>query len=336
LEKPIEPYVFAVTETPPMAAEVDEDAADDSAIWVHPTDPSRSVIYGTHKKSGLALYSLKGEELAFLPIGKVNNVDVRQDFATPNGLGSIVAMSNRSYKGIDVFFINNEDGTLSPATQRNLRSAVDDIYGFCLYTSRISGRTYAFANGKNGVIEQWLLDPQMDGTIAGRIVRSLSVPSQPEGMVADDAAGRLFVGEENNGIWAFDAEPDAPTVGKRLPASGAGDNPAIAHDIEGLALYLDDSGGYLIASSQGNNSYAIFDRLPPHTYRGSFSISDSGNIDGVEETDGIEVTSLPLGAAFPEGLLIAQDGYNFAPDGRAQSQNFKLVDWQAIAEALGL
>lgn len=336
LAKPIQPHVTPSVETAPMAAAVDEDAADDPAIWIHPSDPGRSVIYGTHKKLGLALYALDGSELDFLPIGHVNNVDVRPFFASSRGTVAILAASNRSYKGIDVFLIDGKDGRLEPLTRRNLRSEVDDIYGFCLYTSPVSGKTYAFANGKNGRIEQWLLEDTGDGRVTGRIVRTLGVPSQPEGMVADDAMGRLFVGEENAGIWSFDAEPDRPAEGHRIPGTGAADNPAIAHDIEGLALYLDGSEGFLIASSQGNNSYAVFARQPPHPYRGSFSISGSASVDGVEETDGIEITSVFLGADYPQGLLIAQDGFNFAPDGTAQSQNFKLIDWRVIAGALGL
>jgi 3-phytase len=53
----------------------------------------------------------------------------------------------------------------------------------------------------------------------------------------------------------------------------------------------------------------------------------------VSETDGLDVTSAPLGPRFPQGLLVAQDGRNLSPRER---QNYKYVSWRDIAEALGL
>src|SRR5688572_22315589 len=50
------------------------DAADDPAIWVHPTDRDLSVVIGTDKESGLAVYDLAGNQLQFLPHGSINNV----------------------------------------------------------------------------------------------------------------------------------------------------------------------------------------------------------------------------------------------------------------------
>jgi len=41
----------------------------------------------------------------------------------------------------------------------------------------------------------------------------------------------------------------------------------------------------------------VYDRLPPHAFVKSFSI------EGVEETDGVEVTNINLGPDFPYGLF---------------------------------
>jgi hypothetical protein len=51
------------------------DAADDPAVWVHPSDPARSTIIGTDKKGGIAVYDLEGKELQYRPEAKINNVD---------------------------------------------------------------------------------------------------------------------------------------------------------------------------------------------------------------------------------------------------------------------
>ena len=57
---------------------------------------------------------------------------------------------------------------------------------------------------------------------------------------------------------------------------------------------------------------------------------DNG-VDGVSETDGLEVTGASLGAGLEAGAFVAQDGRNIGPP---QAQNFKLVPWSAIAAKL--
>src|SRR2546426_138438 len=42
----------------------DGDAADDPAIWIHPSDPAQSTIIGTDKRGGLVVYDLLGTHLA--------------------------------------------------------------------------------------------------------------------------------------------------------------------------------------------------------------------------------------------------------------------------------
>ena len=93
-------------------------------------------------------------------------------------------------------------------------------------------------------------------------------------------------------------------------------------------------GGYLVVSDQGINSFAVYRREGDNAYLGQFRVvaDASAGIDGVSETDGIDVTSADLGPAFPHGVFIAQDGRNIAPTER---QNFKLVPWQRIAAAKG-
>jgi 3-phytase len=202
----------------------------------------------------------------------------------------------------------------------------DEVYGLCMYCSKITGNFYVFVNSKAGEVEQWKLK-ESDGKTDAELVRSFSLGTQTEGMVADDETGIIYIGKELAGIWKFDAEPDGSTEGKFIPNSSE-ENPNVKYDVEGLAIYATDSiNGYLVASSQGNYSYAVFGRQGENKYLGSFRITD-GAIDGVEETDGLDVTNVSL-PGFPGGMLIVQDGYNY--DGRKKkSQNFKIIDWKKI------
>ncbi len=56
------------------------DAMDDPAVWVHPTDKSRSLVLGNDKGGGLETYDLDGNLVQRLAFGDQfwGNVDVRQ------------------------------------------------------------------------------------------------------------------------------------------------------------------------------------------------------------------------------------------------------------------
>ncbi|WP_372500485.1 phytase [Mumia quercus] len=92
----------------------------------------------------------------------------------------------------------------------------------------------------------------------------------------------------------------------------------------------------LVASSQGDSTFATFriDRgwKPERT----IAIGDSRATDGVQHSDGAAVVTTPLGRAFPRGLLVVHDGdatpYETGADGQPRtSTNFKLVDWGAVS-----
>ena len=327
----IDSVVMADIETTPVNSPTSTDAADDPAIWVHPNEPSLSLILGTNKKSGIAIYNLQGEEVHFYDVGNVNNIDVRYGFRFDNGnKGDIAACSERIHNKILIYRINDNDGSLTDISGDRFMSDISEVYGFCLYRSPETGILYAFINGKSGIIEQWELSPFGENEITGQVVRTLNVESQPEGMVADDDLGYLYVGEENYGIWKFNAEPDSNEEPVFVMDSDE-TNPKITYDIEGLTIYYaKNSKGYLIASSQGNDSFAIFERGGENKYLGSFEIM-SGTIDRTEGTDGIDVTNINLGDPFSKGMFIAQDDEN-TTNGAVQPQNFKGVSWEKIAK----
>src|SRR3546814_7220282 len=87
-------------------------------------------------------------------------------------------------------------------------------------------------------------------------------------------------------------------------------------------------GGYLVASSQGDNAYAVW-QLADEDYVGRFRI-DAGAVDGPQETDGIEIAVGDFGAPYPRGLLVAQDVAN-AP----APQNFPRESWAVVLRGGG-
>ena len=79
------PSSAAVVEVLPVA-ETDAchnsgDTCDDSAIWIHPSDPSMSTVIGDDKDGGVVVWDLSGNELQYLDAGlRINNLDLRYHF----------------------------------------------------------------------------------------------------------------------------------------------------------------------------------------------------------------------------------------------------------------
>lgn len=324
-QAPLIPLVKPQVQTDPVPSL--GDAADDPAIWVNQKNPQQSLVLGTDKQGGLLVYDLMGKMQQNLPIGRVNNVDVRAGFMFNGKNIDLAVASNRDHNSLHVFAIDPDSGFVSELGQ--VATVNQDIYGLCMYKNQ-AGDIYAIVNDKDGRFFQYRMQDNR-GKIAAEKVREFSVSSQPEGCVADDKNHRLFVGEENKAVWALDARADKPStltevmpVGEHLKA-----------DIEGIALYQNDNEDYLVISSQGNDSFVVIDATPPFAYRGVFRIgfnTDLG-IDGVSETDGLEVTSVNLGQPWQKGMLVVQDGRNRMP---VDNQNFKYVPWSDIADQLGL
>lgn len=318
--------VKAVAETEPVKDA--GDVADDPAIWIHPDDASRSTIIGTDKKYGLVVYNLKGDQLFEYPVGSVNNVDLRYNFQLNGETFDIIGASNRTDNTLIFYKIDSDSGNLIPLQKQGFQSQVKEVYGFTLYHSIKKDVFYAIVNNKDGEVEQWELKNDSSILYIER-VRSFNINGKIEGMVADDELGYLYIGQENRGIWKLFADP-----GKNNDRFIIADTSEkyISPDVEGLTIYYaSHKKGYLIASIQGQNTFAIYERDYQNKFIGTFRIT-KGNLDGVSDTDGIDVINASLGSAYPDGIFVAQDGYNTLA-GDTLTQNFKIVPWNVIAES---
>ena len=303
------------------------DAADDPAIWVHPTQPGKSRVLGTDKQGGLGSYDLAGRELQYLPVGRMNNVDVRPGFALGERTVDLAVASNRDRNSLQMFAIDRDSGELTDLG--DIATPMTEIYGLCM--AKQGEAFYAIPNDKDGTFIQYRLSAP-HGEMQAEEVRRFNVDSQPEGCVADDASGRLFVGEENAAVWALPLNPAEDTA---LTEVIAVDGKQVVADIEGLAVWRRGDHAYLVISSQGNNSYVVTDATPPYAVRGAFRIGLNARlgIDGASETDGLETSAADLGGAYTDGLLVVQDGRKRMPEG---NQNYKLVPFADVIDALDL
>lgn len=231
---------------------------------------------------------------------------------------------------------------------------------------------------------QLTCSPTARGTVGYRKVRTLDLPAsfrlpdgsawspcaepgelpQVEGMVVDPATGTLYAGQEDVGIWRLRADlTDRPVLVDKVREYGvpgvydeateectAGADPGFGGkhptaDVEGLTLFQESDGdGHLFASSQGDDTFAAYDREvgEDNEYEGGFRVgAASATLDGSEECDGAAVLNAPLGSRYPDGLLVVQDGHDTpgGPDGRGGTRTatgFEFVGLGDVVDAAGL
>jgi 3-phytase len=184
---------------------------------------------------------------------------------------------------------------------------------------------------------------------------------QVEGMVVDRDRRVLYAAQEDVGIWRMELNFANPVLIDRVREYGVPwefdaeqeecvilneQNPGfggqhLAADAEGLTIYYGSNlEGYVLASSQGDDTFAVYERKGDNAYLGSFEVSPAHKrrIDGVQASDGATVINVPLNAVFREGLLVVHDGEN-TPEvlddaGEVRpNTNFKFIRWEGIAQA---
>jgi 3-phytase len=209
--------------------------ADDPAIWVHPHDPSRSVVLGTLKESGLAAFDLDARTLQLVaagPGGRFNNVDV---------VGDLAVVSDRGRDRVRVFRIDAAGSAAGAHVLRDVtdpaaapvfsasESEVDDqrtAYGLAAGRDPVSGiRWVAVTRRHETRVALLRLVDEPGGTVGTTPLATVDLPStfrlpdattwspceepgegpQLEGSVLDGRV--LHTAQEDVGIWRIPLTP---------------------------------------------------------------------------------------------------------------------------------
>ncbi len=335
------PVVQCQVETTPIAKE--GDAADDPAVWVNAADPARSLIIGTDKKAGLHVYTLGGVQVQSLLDGRMNNVDVLHNVpasAPAPGTVDMVFASNRTGDLLAAYLVDRATGVLSVLPGGPFDTDLKEVYGVCAYLDSATGLPHVVVNDKTGAVRIYRLTQGNAGAWSTAVVSSFHVGTQVEGCVADTANGWLYIGEECVGLWRYplpgyghiEEGPARTLVDVVRGPLGGKDGGNLARDVEGVSIWEGPGrSGWIVVSCQGEDRYAVYSR-ETGVYVGSFRLSFAGphGLDPVTHTDGVTVTSEPLGPSFPRGAIVVQD------DNNGSMQNFKVADWRLVEEALSL
>ena len=70
-----------------------------------------------------------------------------------------------------------------------------------------------------------------------------------------------------------------------------------------------------------------------HHFINSFRVVKNSNIDGVSDTDGIEIVNTYLNKDFPKGLIVVQDGKNTG-ENTISKENFKFISLDNLNQYL--
>ena len=305
---------------------------DDPAIWMHPTDPSKSLIIGTDKDSLGALYvfNLEGkivDSLVRKGIQRPNNVDVGYGLTLADGSKIDFAVTGERLTSKLRFFSLPDMKELNPGGFEIFLGEEGpdfrDLMGVALYKSPSTGNQYVIAGRKNGPTDgtylwQYEITAAADG-IRLELIRKFgqySGKKEIEAIAVDAALGYIYYSDEGVGVRKYAAEPDMGNKELGLFATEG-----FADDHEGISIYeLDDSTGYLLISDQQANLFHVFPREGrpenPHAHSLITKVLLSTN-----QSDGSEVSSRSFGPKFPKGIFIAM----------SDNKTFHFYRWEDVA-----
>lgn len=342
-------------ETPPAAASSVQAAfatatlpadPDDPAIWVHPADPSKSLIIGTVKvaapKGAVAVFAIDGTIRQLIEgIDRPNNVDVEYGFPLGGQTVDIVVAAERLKRQLRIFKVDAAEGRLVdlggvPILQDQQGEAGAPM-GIALYRRNRDAAFFAVIAPKEGpeqgYLWQYRLSDNGRGSIAATFVRRFGnfsatrvrPENEIEAVVVDDALGYVYYSDEADGIHKWHADPDHPNAARELAHFA---RTGFRGDREGLAVYARPDGtGYILATDQlaGNSEYHVYARegAPgnPHDHSREIAVFRGG----ADSTDGLDVSSAALGPRFPDGLMVAMN---------SSSRNFLVFNWRDVAAIL--
>ncbi|WP_439129752.1 phytase [Polaribacter sp.] len=300
---------------PDIISEKTINDTDDPAIWVHPTDASKSIVFGTDKETNGAIYAfdLDGkiiEDKTIRNIKRPNNVDLEYGFKLNDSINTdILVFTEREKQQIRVFSVPEMkplDNGGFPVFKNETILENRLPMGVAIYKSKVDSSFYVIVGRKtgpeNGYLYQYKLVAKAD-KIEAILVRKFgkfSGKKEIEAIAVDAEMGYVYYSDEMHCIRKYYAEP---SKGNKELACFGGDT--FLRDIEGIAIAKMKNGeGYIIVSDQQKGQFNLFDRKT-NAFLKAVNLSTL-------ETDGCDVVTVPLNETFDSGLFVAMnDKKNF-------------------------
>ena len=299
---------------------------DDPAIWINPKNPAGSMIIGTDKDSdgGLYLFNLQGKLLKrSIVLQRPNNVDIAYGFVLNGKPVDIAVTTERETNKIRIFSMPTLDTLDNGGIDVFAGEAFRAPMGIALYTRPKDHAIFAIVGRKTGPADGYLFQYRLrddgKGHITADLVRSFGKYSglkEIEAIAVDNEPGYVYYSDEKFGVHQYHADPDAADKNELALFGTTG----FKSDHEGISIYKTGAAtGYILVSNQQSNSFMVFTREGsagrPFAHRFITEIPVSA-----VESDGSDVTAMPLGKAFPKGMFVAMS------NGRV----FHYYDWRRL------
>lgn len=295
---------------PDVITEKTVNDTDDPAIWIHPEDASKSIVFGTDKETngGVYAFDLNGKiivEKSITDIQRPNNVDVEYGFQLNDSVVvDIIAFTEREKQQIRLFSVPDmkplDDGgfpVFEDETDVEQRLAM----GISLYKSPKDSSMYAIVGRKIGpsgsYLYQYKLESDSTGVSANLVRKfgSFTGGKEIEAIAVDNELGFVYYSDEGECVKKYHADPN---MGSEELACLWGEH--FLEDIEGIAIAKYPNGeGYIIVSDQQRGQFNIFSRKD-NSFIKAVNLSTT-------ETDGCDVVTVPLNDTFPNGLFAAMN-----------------------------
>lgn len=306
------PGQLAETEIEPVVVtESVEHDTDDPAIWIHPSDPAKSLVIGTDKNEEGALYAfdLEGKIVKVVKnLVRPNNVDVAYGFTYRDEKIDIAVVTERYKQRIRVFKLPELEA-IDAGDMIVFGGDTDRApMGVAVYKRPADDAFFVIVSGKSGPSEgylgQYLLQGIQHGQVQIRLIREFgrySGKKEIEAIAVDNELGYVYYSDETAGVRKYNADPDAPDADVELAFFA---DEGFELDQEGISIYKkDETTGYIIVSDQQADQFWLFPRegssTNPHEHLPVKVVKAS-----TDSSDGSDVVSTPL-PGFPEGLFVA-------------------------------
>ncbi len=305
---------------------------DDPAIWIHPTDPTKSLIIGTDKDTdgGLYVYDLDGKIIKKSEVLKrPNNVDVAYGLLINGKKVDIAVTTERESNKIRIFSLPDLTAIDKGGIEVFVSETERDPMGISLYTRPSDGVIFAIVGRKFGpsgtYLWQYQLTDSGDGSVGATAVRkfgNFSGKKEIEAIAVDNELGYVYCSDEQFGVRKYYADP-AKNDNTELAIFGQKD---FKSDHEGIAIYKKTATtGYILVSNQQANTFIVYAREGkngnPNGHKMLAEIPTS-----TIECDGADATNINLGNRFPNGVFVAM----------SNGMTFHLYDWNEIQKLIDL
>lgn len=322
---------------PSVVTEQTEYDTDDPAIWVHPKDPSLSLIVGTDKEvnGGLYVYDLQGKIVNKVTgLQRPNNVDIAYGILINGKKVDVAITTERKSHKLRIYSmpdLHPLDGGGIAVFEGEQGEGERDGMGIAIYSKQLadsSSEVYAIVGRKTGpsgsYLWQYKLEGKADGSVGATLVRKFGTYSgvkEIEAIAVDNELGYVYYSDETVGLRKYYADP-ALNDNSELALFAQGE---AKRDHEGIAIYkTGPTTGYILLSNQQNNSFLVYPREGDAGKPHSYTLLSDIPVAAVE-CDGAEATSVNLGTQYPQGILVAM----------SNGKVFHIYDWRDVQQRIG-